>query len=252
MAAMTLQDVRITDRFSGALATPDAAAPAPGLLVVHDITGLGEDTRRILARFARSGYAALAPDLYEAAGRFCVTRTLLDLAIRRGAAFERLDAALGVLRARPEVDGARTGVVGFCMGGGFAVVLAARGGFQACAPYYGPVPRRQASLAGICPVVGGWGGRDLMFASQGRRLQRHLAALGVESDVVVYPQAGHAYMNQLDGLAARLGPFGPLRAAYDHETAEDSWTRMLTFFARHLGGPAPEPPAAQTERPGPG
>ena len=129
----------------GLLALPETAPPEagwPGVLVIHDIVGFGSDVQRITRRFAAAGYAALAPAVYDGAGApfLCVVRTFRDLQKRAGPAFDRLEAARRFLAGQPEVNDFRIGVSGFCMGGGFAIFLASRGGLQVCAPYYGDTP----------------------------------------------------------------------------------------------------------------
>ncbi len=219
------------------LALPDTDGPHAGVLVLHEIFGLNDDIRRIAARFAAEGYVALAPDLYSRSRprALCVARTVLAMLRGHGAALGDLDAAVGYLRARPEVRADRIGVAGFCMGGGFALLVALSSKLQVAAPYYGEVPGDANALAGICPVVGGFGAEDRIFAPQGRRLERHLDVLGVPHDVRVYPGAGHSYMSQhephwYDGLAKH----GPMRVGYNQAAADDSWRRMLAFFSAHL------------------
>src|SRR5262245_49143774 len=99
------------------LCRPDGAAPAkgwPAIVAIHDIMGFTPDIRRIARRFADSGYAALAPALYDGAGAppLCVTRTVRDMGRGDGPAFERLDAVRAVLAGRPDVAGHRIGVTG--------------------------------------------------------------------------------------------------------------------------------------------
>jgi carboxymethylenebutenolidase len=222
------------------LALPEGTAPEggwPGVVVIHDIFGFSEDVRRITRRFADSGYAAIAPALFDAAGPrgLCVVRTVSDLTRRRGPAFDRLDATQRKLAAHPQIDGGRIGITGFCMGGGFALFYAARGGVQVCAPYYGDTPKEADALRQVCPVIAGYGELDKSFAEQGRRLERHLQSLGIPHEVRIYPDVGHSYMNDLgDGLLAKVMRKTPLHAGYDENAAEDSWRRMLAFFEKHL------------------
>src|SRR5262245_46140950 len=222
------------------LCRPDGAAPAkgwPAIVAIHDIMGFTPDIRRIAGRFAESGYAALAPALYDGAGAppLCVTRTLRDMTRGEGPAFERLEDARRFLAAQPDVDPTRIGVTGFCMGGGFALYWAARGGLQVCAPFYGQVPEQAEALRRVCPVVASFGERDEPFLPHGRRLEKHLAELGVPHDFKMYPGVGHAFMNDHGGgLLAALGRRTKMRAAHDPVAAEDAWRRMFTFFAEHL------------------
>jgi len=222
------------------LALPEAEPPSAGwplILAIHDAFGFSDDIRRIARRFAENGYAALAPAIYDGAGAtfLCVVRTLRDLQARKGAAFERIEAARAHAAALPEIDGERMGITGFCMGGGFAIFFAARGGLKVCAPYYGDTPSSAEQLRDVCPVVAGFGELDKQFAAQGERLESHLSELGVQHDVKIYPGVGHSYMNDLgDGVMATIMRRTPMRAGFDQEASEDSWRRMLDFFAKHL------------------
>lgn len=219
------------------LAIPETPAPHPGVVVLHESFGLNEDIRRITEKFARSGYAALAPDLFSSSWPrpLCIARTFLSLGTGHGAAFDDIEAARSYLAAQPAVDGARIGVAGFCLGGGFALLAAARGGYRVAAPYYAAVPGRAKALEGICPVVAGFGGKDRLFAAKADTLRRHLEVLAVPHDVKTYPEAGHSYMSQHpQTLIVRLGGRGPMKVGYVESAARDSWRRMLAFFGEHL------------------
>lgn len=224
----------------GALALPPDLRPGerrPGVVVLHEIHGLNDDIRGIAARLAALGYVALAPDLYDRPGPrlLCIARTFATLRRGTGDAFDDLEAARRWLAARPEVDGSRIGAIGFCMGGGFALLFAVRAPLGATANFYGEVPAEASELRGVCPVLGSFGGRDRMFGPKGALLERHLGELGVEHDVKVYPDAGHSFVNRQDGLLATIGAWGPLRVGYDPVAAEDAWRRVEAFFGRHLG-----------------
>jgi carboxymethylenebutenolidase len=220
-----------------ALALPAAGDRRPAVIVVHEIFGLNEDIRRMTGRFADLGWVALAPDLYDAGGlrALCVARTMLALRRREGPAFADLDAARTWLGTLPEVDATRTGVVGFCMGGGFALLYAVRAPLGAAGVFYGDVPGTADELRGVCPVVAGYGGRDRFFAGQGRRLESHLAALGAPHDVRIYPDAGHSYMSRHSGLLATIAAWGPMAVGFDADAEADSWRRIEAFFRTHLG-----------------
>jgi carboxymethylenebutenolidase len=220
-----------------ALALPAAHGRRPAVIVIHEIFGLNDDIRRIAGRFADLGYVALAPDLYDTGGAraLCVARTMLALRRREGAAFADLEAARTWLAARPEVDPERTGVAGFCMGGSFALLYAVRAPLGAAGVFYGEVPKTAAEIRGVCPVVAGYGGRDRIFAPQGRRLEALLGELGVPHDVRLYPEVGHSFMSRHTGLMATLGAWGPMAVGFDAHAEGDSWERMGRFFRDHLG-----------------
>ncbi len=223
------------------VALPEGTPPErgwPAMLVIHDIAGFGDDVRRITTRFADFGIAALAPALFDGAGPpgICVFRTLRDCQKGEGAAFDRIEAAQRYLADTNTIDPERIGITGFCLGGGFAIFYAARGGVRVCAPYYGETPKEAEQLANVCPVVAGFGERDTSFVEHGRRLESHLEALGIPHDVKIYPGVGHSYMNDHGSgpIMSAIMRITPLHAAYDEPAAEDSWRRMFEFFARHL------------------
>jgi carboxymethylenebutenolidase len=221
-----------------ALALPSSAEPRPAVIVIHEIFGLNDDVRRIAGRFADLGYVALAVDLYDRGGprALCMMRTIVDMA--RGAhdrVVADLEAARAWLAGRPEADATRTGVVGFCMGGGFALVYATRAPIRVAGAFYGDVPKTADGLRGTCPVLGGFGGRDRVFGAQGERLERLLTELDVPHDVRVYPNAGHSFMSHHPpGVMATIGAWGPMAAGFDPEAEADSWRRIEAFYRTHL------------------
>ena len=220
-----------------ALATPAADGRRPAIIVIHEIFGLNDDIRRITGRFAELGYVALAPDLFDTGGprAICVLRTMLAVRRREGAAFADLEAARNWLVGRPDVDPTRTGVVGFCLGGGFALLYALKAPVKVTGVFYGETPKTADELRGVCPVLAGYGGRDRIFAAQGQRLEQHLKTLGVAHDVRVYDDAGHSFMSQHTGLMATLGAWGPMKVGFNAAAEADSWARIERFFRAHLG-----------------
>jgi carboxymethylenebutenolidase len=238
--ATELVEVPLVD--GGALRAEYFAAagdgPHPGVVILHESFGLNDDIRRIAARFADAGYAALAPSLYSHGRRIvCLSRVMVDMTTgsvaREVADIHAVREALG---ARAEVDAGRIAVAGFCQGGGFALIAGTRPGFSAAAVNYGVVPSRRSKLDGVCPVVAGYGARDRMVGrGMADRLERHLSALGVPHDVKVYDHAGHSFFSKVDGWQGWLARFpSPMAVGYEREAAEDGWTRMLEFFSEHV------------------
>ncbi len=217
---------------------PEGAGPHPGVVVLHESFGLNDDIRRICARFAAAGYAALAPDLYSHGRRLvCLSRVLVDMVSGR-VAREIADilAVREALAARPEVDGGRIAVAGFCQGGGFALIAGTDPGFRAAAVNYGVVPGDRSQLDGLCPVVASYGRRDRMVGGKmARRLEGHLQALGIPHDVKTYPDVGHSFFSRVEGWQGWLARIpSPMAVGYDERAAEDGWRRMLDFFAEHV------------------
>ena len=219
------------------MVSPAQSQSVPAVIVIHDILGFNADTRRICERLSTGPMPLVvaAPDLYQGLGPkpICVIKTLTALKRKEGVTFERLRVLHSWLAARPDVDSKRIAVIGFCMGGGFALLYGNEAEISVVAPFYGDVPTDASDLENICPVVGGYGELDAVFAPQGHRLKSHLESLSIPHDVAFYPDAGHSYMNQLTG-AAKLGRFSPMRAAYNEAAAEDSWRRIFDFFSKHL------------------
>jgi carboxymethylenebutenolidase len=227
---------------SAYLAFPeDTGELYPAVLVLHELFGLNDDIRRIARRFADHDYVALAPDLYSVGPRakpICIRRTMRALRSGEGRAFDDIEAARSWLVERDDVEESRMAVAGFCLGGGFAILHAARSPIGVAADFYGAVPRESEALEGICPVFAGYGERDRVFVGQAERLRGHLDALGVEHEVKVYPGAGHSFMNRYGGVQSLLVRFSPMSVGYHEESAEAAWATMLEFFERNLDGPA--------------
>jgi carboxymethylenebutenolidase len=220
---------------AGYLAVPaGGGGPWPGVVVIHEAFGLNDDIRRKADELAARGYLALAPDLYG--GRSwvrCIRSAVGQLRQGAGPAFAVLDGARGFLAARPDCTG-KTGVIGFCMGGGFALLCAPRPGFDAAAVNYGEVPAdAEQALAGACPVVASFGGRDRsMKKGAPETLERALTVLQVPHDVKLYPGSGHRFMTQAAGTEAVIMKVTGM--SYQAHDAADAWARIYAFFGRHL------------------
>jgi carboxymethylenebutenolidase len=236
MPAVTIPGAASASELRAHLAVPPiGAGPWPGVVVIHEAFGLTDDTRQQADRLAAAGFLAVAPDLFTAGGAVrCLRSTFQAMLKGEGAAFGDLEAARTWLAGRPDSTD-RIGVLGFCMGGGFALLAATRG-FDASAPNYGPVPEdAQEVLRGACPVVASFGRRDRALRGAADRLSSTLTSLGVPHDVKEYPDAGHSFMNRHNS-----GPFAVLERiagfSYHEPSAEDAWARIVRFFDQHLRG----------------
>ncbi|MDX1889429.1 dienelactone hydrolase family protein [Mycolicibacterium sp. 050158] len=221
---------------SGYLSVPDGPGPWPGVVIVHDALGLTTDVKRIADRMAGAGYLTIVPALYHRGFRpRCVVATLRALSTGRGVAVDDVIAARQYLADDDRCTG-KVGAVGFCMGGGFCLLLAPHGVFDAVAPNYGVLNHDSDYdlLGQACPVVASYGARDRMLRGAAAKVEAILTAGGVPHDVKEYPDVGHSFMNDF-GLPAPLRKIEDVAGiAYSALEAEDAWDRIVTFFGQHL------------------
>ncbi|MGA2469252.1 MAG: dienelactone hydrolase family protein [Solirubrobacteraceae bacterium] len=216
------------------LAQPMGDGAHPGVIVIQDAFGLSNDIRGQADRLAAAGYLAFAPDLYSGRGVRCVVATMRASRSGSGPAYQDIDAARAFLAGREDCSGP-IGIIGFCMGGGFALLSAPSGGYAAASVNYGEVPDDAAGrLAGACPIVASYGGRDRRLRGSAERLDAALSELGVEHDVKEYPDAGHGFLNRLNTGPVLTPLLRVTGMGYHHPSAEDAWRRILAFFAEHL------------------
>ncbi|MFB3921438.1 MAG: dienelactone hydrolase family protein [Terriglobia bacterium] len=211
---------------AGYLALPDSPGRHPALVVIHEWWGLNDWVKEQARKFAEEGYVALAPDLYR--GKVATDASLaheLSRGMPQDRALRDLKAAFAYLAARSDVDKAKIGSVGWCMGGGLSLELAVNEPrLAACSVNYGRMPTEPASIQKIgAPVLGIFGADDRGIPPDSvRAFEKAMKAAGKSIDVKIYEGAGHAFQNPNNQTGFRA------------EAAADSWKRMVDFFNRTL------------------
>jgi carboxymethylenebutenolidase len=217
----------------GYLTRPDSLQKLPALVFVFDAFGFDSEMKRVADDFASAGYVVFMPDLFSRGSWFSCVRSLIgNLKRGGGRGVDDLVAARHWLATSEYVDAEHIGVIGFCMGGGFALLLATKGLFRVSAPFYGKSPDR---LDGACPIVASYGARDKMMLPEVPKIEAEVKRLNIPNNVKVYPGAGHGFMskppNAIIGLALRLSPG---HGGYDPAAAEDATKRVVAFLRKHL------------------
>ncbi|MBW3645990.1 MAG: dienelactone hydrolase family protein [Actinobacteria bacterium] len=213
----------------GYLATPEQGA-GPGVVVIQEYWGLVPHIEDVCDRLAGEGFAALAPDLFHGATASEPDEAgKLMMALNLGQAARDMGAAVDHLVASEAVRGAGVGVIGFCMGGGLALMLATErpDDVRACVAFYGLIPWESAHPEWSrldAAVQGHFAEEDEFFSpDQARQLEQTLRDAGKDVEMFLYPGVGHAFFND-----ARP-------EAYDASAASTAWTRSLEFLRAKLG-----------------
>ncbi len=224
-AAAGLEEVSLkTDggrAVKAALALP-AAQPAASLMLVHEWWGLNDQIKAVAAECAREGYAALAIDLYggHSASEPDRAKELMQ-ALDPAVATDTLVSWVGWLRQRPGGTG-KVGVMGWCLGGGWALNASIATPVDATVIYYGRVDQpadRLARLKG--PVLGHFATRDTFInRPMVEGFEQAMKEAG-RSLTVYWYDADHAFAN-------------PTGARYNEADAALAWKRTLAFLRTNL------------------
>ena len=222
----------------GYRAMPATGGPFPVVLVAAEIFGLDHYTKDVCRRLAKAGYYAIVPDLYT---RKADLTTIKDIAQIRPIVNSKYDtelvadydATVSFAQASGKADVGRMAITGFCRGGRTTLVYAASNPkLKAAVAWYGPVggatneftPKNPVDrVAEIkVPLLGLYGGKDAGIpAEQVEKFFAALKAAGTPAEVVVYPEAGHAFHADFRADSFRKAD------------AEDGWKRMLEWFRKY-------------------
>jgi carboxymethylenebutenolidase len=211
------------------VAAPRTTEKRPAIIVIQEWWGLTEHIKDIARRYAAEGYVAIAPDLYSRLGYALTTDPgeagKLMNSLQQEDGLRDLNATVVYLKSVPEVDGARIGVTGFCMGGSYALMLpCVNPEIKAAVPFYGQVPNPDAPLQKLsAPVLYFYGEDDgWITKADVQRLAAALKRYQKVGEIKTYPGAPHAFFRDTD------------RSVYRPDAAKDAWARTKAFFKQHL------------------
>lgn len=205
-----------------------AANSQGAVLVIHENKGLNDWVRSVAGRLAGAGYSALAIDLLSEKGGTAAFSDPAQASAALGAIPPDQfihDLNSGVAELKLRAPGQKVAVVGFCFGGGLVWQLLASGalGVSAAVPFYGPLPDNPDFTGSKAAVLGIYAALDTRVTGSQQAAKAALDRAGMVSELVVEPNADHAFFND-------TGP------RYNAAAAADAWRRLLDWFGRYLVG----------------
>lgn len=209
----------------GYLALPQNNS-GPGVIVIQEWWGLVGHIKDVCDRFAAEGFVALAPDVYRGKSTKSPDEAgKLMMALRIDEAERDLSAAVEYLSSHESTTSEKLGIVGFCMGGALSLYTATKNpDIGACVVFYGIHPKVKPDLPNLnAPVLGLYGERDhSVTPDMARELERQVKDLRKQIEVVIYPDADHAFFNDTRP------------EVYNATAATDAWRRTIEFLRKHL------------------
>jgi carboxymethylenebutenolidase len=210
----------------------------PGVVVVQQIWGVDAQLRDVVRRFAKAGYIAIAPALFDREHPPS-TDTPTDFTVFAPIAtkmnadgFVPTDLAAARAWIRGNASRSAIGIIGFCMGGGITLQsLVATDDYKAASMMYGSVrvgtdPKAPTTASTFAfadkittPLLGSFGARDTSIKAED--VAALFSRLHAPHAVKIYDEAGHAF-------------FDDTRERYIPSAAADAWTRTLAWFAKYL------------------
>jgi carboxymethylenebutenolidase len=227
------------DGMAGYMARPLGAGPYPGVIIIHEIFGVVDQTKEIARKFAAHGYIAIAPDLYSREGPGDPEKIVAAVRQKGGLpdvqVIGDLEGAVATIRSVVTSNG-KVGCIGYCSGGRQTLLFACNTKNLSAAVdcYGGRVVTDEVSpgqpkavidmIAGLsCPLLGLFGEADANPSPEHvARLEQELKKHHKEYEFKTYPKdTGHGF-------------FADYRPSYRQESAVDGWQRIFEFYSRHL------------------
>ena len=210
------------------IAEPAGAGACPAVIVIQEWWGLNDHIRDVARRFAREGYFAIAPDLYSRQGNKVASEPNLAAQLMGGLKTEDgiddLKATLQWMRAQKQTQQSRIGVIGFCMGGSYALLLPCESKeISAAAPFYGEIPSAEKIRNLGCPIFYAYGENDGWIQRVDvDRLAGDFKKSDKQGEVKVYQGCSHGFFND-----TRADVYAPAEAKH-------AWDRTLKLFNANL------------------
>ncbi len=215
----------------------DKDSGLPVVIVVQEIFGVHEHIKDVCRRLAQAGYLAVAPELYFRQGdptEYTDIPTLFDNLVKKVPDSQVLADLDHVANwaTRHGGNASQLLITGFCWGGRIAWLYAAHNPqLKAAVAWYGRLsgektlnsPSNPVDIAVnlTAPVLGLYGAQDTGIPlEQVETMRQVLRAANAKSEIVVYPDAGHAFN-------------ADYRPSYHQPSAEDGWQRMLDWFKQY-------------------
>jgi carboxymethylenebutenolidase len=206
-----------------------ASGKGPGVIVIQEWWGLNDQVKGVADMFAREGFSALAPDFYHGKSAKIgepddAQKLMMDL-FKSSTAAKDARGAARYLAKSPAVSSAKVGVIGFCMGGGLALLTAAEapGEIAAVVDCYGVGQDLAGRAAKIkAPVLGIFGGQDPAMPGMLDDVAEGLTQSGAPFEKQVYPMADHAFLNERR------------KDVHRPDDARDAWSKILRFLKENV------------------
>lgn len=215
-------------------AQPAVGANFPIVLVIQEIFGVHEHIQDVCRRFAKLGYVAIAPELFIRQGDVSKLSNIDQIRsivakVPDAQVMSDLDATVKWAVRSTKGNSQRLGITGFCWGGRITWLYAAHNPqVKAGVAWYGRLvgnataltPKHPIEIASTLtvPVLGLYGGQDTGIPLDTvRQMQDRLKAGKSQSEVIVYPDAPHAF-------------FADYRPSYREREAKEGWQRLQAWF----------------------
>ena len=211
---------------TGYLAQPKEPGNYPGIVMIHEWIGLNDYVKEMARQLASEGYIVLAVDLFE--GKVAKNTTEareLSTKARNNipVAVSNMKSAVEFLKNQDNADDNKIASMGWCFGGGMSLQLALNEKLAATVIYYGSLETNTSKLSFIeWPVLGIFGEIDTSIPVESvKQFDAALDELGIENEIYIYPNVGHAFAN-------------PSGMNYAAEETKDAWKKTVDFLDRNL------------------